>query len=117
MKRNLFICAALLMIFAGLIFAADMDGNWKGTVQSPMGDMPLTFTFQAVGDSLTGTVQSEMGANEILNGKIDGKNFTFDTQFQDFTMTHNCTIEGDSIIVKVPGMGGEEMNMILKKSE
>lgn len=117
MKRSMLICTGIVLVFAGLLLASDIDGTWKGVMQGPMGETELAFTFKAVGDSLTGTVQSPMGAMELVNGKIDGTNFSFDTEFNEFKINHQCTLEGDSVIVKVPGMNGEEMKMILKKAE
>ena len=36
-------------------FAADVDGQWTGSVETPMGSIPVGFTFKADGATLTGT--------------------------------------------------------------
>jgi hypothetical protein len=55
-----------------------------------------------------------MGEIPITNGKINGKKFSFDTSFNDRTISHQCTVMGDSISVKSQGMRGER-EIILKR--
>jgi hypothetical protein len=74
--------AILMMTFALAVpvFAADVDGKWTGSVESPGGEIPVTFNFKADGVKLTGTTLNFDG-NElaISDGKVDatGKNITF----------------------------------------
>jgi hypothetical protein len=97
-------------------FAQDINGKWKGQMQSPNGPMDLVFDFKANGDSLSGTVQSPMGELPISNGKISGNTFFFQVNAGEMTINHQCTAMGDSISMKVPGMqGGETMELILKR--
>ena len=72
----LFMC---LVLFAAVVFAADVAGKWKGVINVPnMGETPVTWTFQANGDELTGSVDQGGGTvMEIKNGKIDGNNISF----------------------------------------
>ena len=58
--------------------AADVDGKWAGSIDTPMGAFPVGFTFKADGATLTGT-QTGMDGMEIpiKNGKIDGNKITF----------------------------------------
>jgi len=101
-------------VSAGL--AQDINGKWKGQMQSPNGPMDLVFNFKANGDSLSGTVESPMGELPITNGKIDGKTFFFQVNAGEMTISHQCTAMGDSIAMKVPGMqGGETMELMLKR--
>jgi hypothetical protein len=68
----------LLLVIAGLAFGADIDGKWTGTVSTPNGDMPLSFTFKAEGTTLTGTrLGPENNQIPIKDGKIDGNNISF----------------------------------------
>ncbi len=50
MKFRLMVIA--LLLFAGSCFAADVDGKWAGTLSTPMGDVPVAFTFKADGAAL-----------------------------------------------------------------
>ena len=115
MVRSLcFIVVALVTVNIG--FAQEINGKWKGQMQTPNGPMDLVFNFKAIGDSLAGTVESPMGELPIVNGKINGKTFSFDVNAGEMTMNHQCTAMGDSISMKIPGMpGGEAMELMLKR--
>jgi hypothetical protein len=115
MGRSL--CLFVVALFTvNIAFAQDINGKWKGEMQSPNGPMDLVFNFKAIGDSLSGTVESPMGELPITNGKIDGKTFSFLVNAGEMTINHQCTTLGDSISMKVPGMpGGETMELMLKR--
>jgi hypothetical protein len=111
-----FYCCAVTLLVISIGSAQDINGKWKGEMQSPNGAMELTFNFKVSGDSLNGTVASPMGELPISNGKINGKTFSFDINANDFTINHQCTVMSDSISMKLPGMpGGEDMAIILKR--
>ena len=115
MLRSLgIVVVALFAVNMG--FAQDINGKWKGQMQTPNGPMDLVFNFKAIGDSLAGTVEGPMGEMPISKGKIDGKSFSFDVNAGEMTISHQCTTMGDSISMKVPGMmGGETMELMLKR--
>lgn len=71
-----------LVLCAGSCFAADVDGKWAGTLSTPMGDVPVAFTFKADGATLTGTTSGPDGSDvKITNGKADGNNISFSVSF------------------------------------
>ncbi len=54
--------------------AADIDGKWNATVESPMGAVNQTFELKAEGEKLNGSVAFEVGgqaipANPISEGR------------------------------------------------
>lgn len=105
--RKLFL---LLLILSGGIltsFAAEIDGKWKTTMTPPDGGegMEITFTFKADGEKLTGSVNTQMGEMEFTNGKINGQEFTFDVDLNGMVIKHKCTIDGDTIKMKIEGFG------------
>ena len=116
MKHKIYICMILTFSLASISFAQDINGKWKGKMQGPNGDMEMVFNFKVNADSLTGTAESPMGSLPISNGKIKDKEFSFDISFNDMTMHHDCKLVADSIVMKVPGMGGDPMELILKRS-
>jgi hypothetical protein len=72
------------MLFLGILlvaapaFAADVDGRWTGTMATPMGDVPITFTFKADGDTLTGSMLGMDGGEiPIANGTIEGDKISY----------------------------------------
>jgi hypothetical protein len=114
MSRGFLLCLLTTFVF-GFIITQDIDGKWKGEMQSPNGPMELIFTFQASGDSLTGSVVSMMGELPISNGKINGNSFAFDVNIGEMIINHQCTFMQDSISMKVPGMQGDTIEMFLKR--
>jgi hypothetical protein len=113
---RLFYFGVVVFLAMSIGHAQDINGKWKGEMQSPNGPMELTFNFKVSGDTLNGTVASPMGELPISNGKINGKTFSFDVNANEFTINHQCIVMSDSISMKVPGMpGGEDMAIILKR--
>jgi hypothetical protein len=106
--------SAIVFILVGFSFAQEINGKWKGQMESPNGSMDLTFNFKTSGDTLKGTVESMMGELPISKGKIENNVFSFDVNAGEFNISHLCTFMGDSILMKVPGMQGDTMNIILK---
>ena len=113
MSRLFYFCFAIFFVMS-IAHAQSIEGKWKGEIQGPNGTFDLTYNFHVVGDSLTGSLETQMGEIPISNGKIDGKKFSFDTSFNDRIISHQCTVMGDSISVKSQGMRGERV-MILKR--
>jgi hypothetical protein len=112
MSRLLYFCLMILLA-ASIGYAQKIDGKWKGQMQSPNGSMDLVFNFKTDGDTLTGSVEGPMGDTPISNGKNEGKTFSFDVSFGDMTISHICTFMSDSILMKVPGMQGDTMEITL----
>jgi hypothetical protein len=84
----------LLLAFAAPAFAADVDGNWTGSISTPGGDIPLSYTFKADGTTLTGSTSSPDGMPiPIKNGKVDGNkiSFSLDLDFGQGPTTFNYT--------------------------
>jgi hypothetical protein len=85
---------ALLLVVAAPAFAADVDGKWVGTLSTPGGDVPLSYTFKADGTTLTGSTSAPDGsAIPLKNGKIDGNkiSFSLDVDFGQGPTTFNYT--------------------------
>ena len=77
-----------LMIVGSLTTFAQnaIDGNWKGSRETPNGTFEINYTFKAEGPSLKGTWKTQFGESPLEKGKIDGKKFTFSISFNDNTM-------------------------------
>jgi len=109
MKKLMF---TFLVLFLGTVFsyAADVDGKWKGSFAGG-GDgqaMELVFSFKADGEKLTGSITTPMGDMEFTNGKIAGKELSFDVDMNGTAIKHKGVLDGDTIKLKVEGMGGPE---------
>lgn len=67
-----------LLLCAAPAFAADVDGKWNGSLDTPNGPVNLAFEFKADNTTLTGTTTGPDGATlPIKNGKVDGSKITF----------------------------------------
>jgi hypothetical protein len=70
--------AMALVLCTVSVFAADVDGKWSGSISTPNGDFPVSYTFKADGATLTGSMVNMDGAPiPVTAGKIDGSNITF----------------------------------------
>lgn len=90
-----------LLLTAALCFAADVDGKWTGTMNTPNGDFPVNFTLKADGAMLTGTTTGPDGDVKIADGKVDGNNISFSVSFDfggmPFTMNYKGVVAKDEI--------------------
>ena len=67
-----------LLLAATPAFAADVDGKWTGSLDTPNGAVQVNFLFKADGASLTGTTTGPDGSTvAIKSGKIDGSKISF----------------------------------------
>jgi hypothetical protein len=69
---------ALLLAVAAPAFAADVDGKWTGSIDTPNGAVELNYTFKADGGTLTGFTTGPDGTQiPITDGKITGNKVSF----------------------------------------
>lgn len=108
---------ALLLVSSA--FAADVDGKWAGSMSTPMGDIPVAFTFKADGATLNGTTAGPDGADvKIAEGKVDGNNISFTVTF-DFggmplVLSYKGVVTKDAIMFTIDVMG-MPMELTVKK--
>jgi hypothetical protein len=113
--------AVMLMLLSGLAFAADVDGTWTGTVSTPGGDFPVSFTFKADGATLTGSMLGqENNQIAIKNGKIDGSNISFsvtlDMGGQEMVLAYKGVVAPDQIKMAGEAMG-TPFEFVVKKTK
>jgi hypothetical protein len=66
------------LLAASPAFAADVDGTWKGSLDSPNGAVEITYVLKADGAKLTGTTSGPDGSVlPIKDGKVDGNKIAF----------------------------------------
>jgi len=93
MKMRALVCG-LLLAAAVPAFAADVDGKWKGSLDTPNGPVEVNFTFKADGPKLTGTTLGPDGKELALkNGKVEGDkiSFTLEVDMGGNPLTFNYT--------------------------
>ena len=88
-----------------------IEGNWKITVKTPMGDQGSTLALAVDGDTLTGTQTSPFETTVVTDGVVNGDAATWKTKITSpFTMDLevSAVVDGDNISGKVKaGMFGE----------
>ena len=108
------------VLLAASAFAADVDGKWTGTMNTPMGDVPVSFTFKADGANLAGSTTGPDGSEtKISGGKVEGNNISFSVNL-DFggmpvTMNYKGVLTKDQIKLTLD-MFGMPLEILVKKS-
>ena len=66
---------SLILSIASFVAMAQnpIDGNWKGSRETPNGTFEVNYTFKVEGDKLTGTWKTQFGEAKIEEGKVEGK--------------------------------------------
>jgi hypothetical protein len=100
--------------------AADVDGKWTGSIDTPMGAINLGFTFKADGGTLSGSMTGMDGAElPIKNGKIDGNKISFvvslDFGGMMFDLNYTGVVSKDAVEMSSDFMG-MPFTFTLKKS-
>ena len=89
----------LLLIGASTVFSQSIEGNWKGSRETPNGTFEVNYTFKVEGTDLKGTWKTQFGEAPLEKGKIDGKKFTFTISFNDNTINSTGELINDNEIV------------------
>jgi hypothetical protein len=115
------IIALALMLTAVPARAADVDGKWTGSLDTPMGAVQVGFTFKADGTTLTGTSTGPDGSElAIKNGKIDGDKVTFlisvDFGGMALDLNYSGVVKADSMELTLDVMG-MPFNFVVKKAK
>ena len=120
-KHSLVVLAAILVLAATTLFAADVTGKWAGEVQGRNGQTrQISFNFKQDGATLTGNMVGPMGKEvEITDGKVDGDNiaFTVNMEFQGnaVKIKYTGTLEGDSLKMKSQREGSDRVQEFTAK--
>jgi hypothetical protein len=101
MFRKLSLALLFLALGSVTLLAADFNGKWAATFDSPRGSQTVTFDFHADGATLTGKITTPRGDSDISEGKIDGDNISF-VQVMNFNgnerkINYKGKIDGDTI--------------------
>jgi hypothetical protein len=85
------------------------DGNWKITINTPMGARTLNVAVVTSGDTFTGKVDSDLGSSEV-SGKVAGDTLTWSadiTQPMPMKLDFDAKVDGDKMTGNVKlGMFG-----------
>jgi hypothetical protein len=109
-----------MLLLAASAFAADVDGKWAGTMATPMGDVPVNFTFKADGAKLTGSTMGPDGGDvAIKDGKVEGSNVSFTVTFDfggmPFVLSYKGVVSADQIKFTID-VAGMPLDLVVKKA-
>ena len=105
--------AFFALILVGALWAADIDGTWRGDLSTPDGStMELTYKFKQDGAKLTGSVALPQGDTiELSNGKIEGDKLSFLVHVDmngGMNFVSEGTVKGDEITLSTKAEGGDQ---------
>ena len=108
-----------LMLVATPAFAAGVDGDWTGSIDSPNGPVTINYTFKVDGAKLSGSTTGPDGSKIALkDGKIDGANISFavDVDFGQgpTTLKYTGVVAADSIAL-ILDFQGMPVNITVKR--
>ena len=117
----LFVATLALMLAAAPARAADVDGKWTGSLDTPMGAVQVGFNFKADGTMLTGTTTGPDGSEiAIKNGKIDGDKISFlvsiDFGGMALDLNYSGVVKSDTVELTLDVMG-MPFNFVVKKAQ
>jgi len=114
MKKRLLL-TSLVLSFAVVCFAAigDITGKWSGKLNTDGSDIPVTYTFKADGNKLTGSVAYAGGDFNITDGKIKGDSLLFDVDYNGSPIPNAARCYKDSIGLDV-NINGQVFHVQLK---
>jgi hypothetical protein len=108
--RRLVLAAVLCVVTLAPLHAAGVDGKWTGSIDTPMGAIPIEFNFKADGATLNGSMGGPDGGQiPIKNGKVDGNKISFNVSIDfggmslDFAYTG--TLSGEMLQMSSDFMG------------
>jgi hypothetical protein len=77
-----------------------VDGNWKITMSTPMGEREADLTLQSDGGTLTGTQGAHGQAGPIFDGAVDGDDVAWKVSITNpmpLTLAFTGKVTGDTI--------------------
>ena len=93
---------------------AVVDGTWTATADGPDGNpLEATYVFEALGNTLLGTVNTRFGCGPFSEGKIDGDKISFVVRTAQYTIETTGTVSGD--VINITNRNGERVNQFIAK--
>jgi hypothetical protein len=73
-----------------------LQGKWKITAHTSFGELPSVNEIQVEGDTFHGVMHDEKSGKDydIVNGRIDGNNFTLETSMSFVVFSVTVALEG-----------------------
>ena len=75
-SRALFVLT-LVVLSSLALSAADVTGKWTASFDTQIGQQNYTYDLVVKESTLTGKIKSDLGASDVLEGKVDGDKISF----------------------------------------
>lgn len=98
------------------LYAADITGTWKGSMETQIGTMELTITIQP-GAPLAGKFQAGEYEGAIENSKVNGDKFSFEVNMSHGQISCEGTVEGDEMKLNITGSQGDKYAITCKRQK
>jgi hypothetical protein len=115
MRSILTLALAALMTLT-LTAAANIAGTWKGAVETQMGTLEMTITFQE-GSDVAGTIETNMVNGKIENGKLDGDRISFELATEMGKLSFDGTVAADEMMLTMTGPSGNKYPFAAKRQK
>ena len=115
--KKAFLSAIFMVLCSVVLFASDFDGKWKTTIQTDMGEMSFTMVYKVDGETVSGTLSSDMGDLPFSDGKVSGDQIEYTLDIQGMKITHKGTLDEDKIHVKSSGDYGDSEFVLTRVKE
>ena len=96
--KKIFTSAALLLFFVTLVFAAKIDGKWRGSVETGEGPFYFTVTYRVEGDSLSGRFEWDYGELDFSGGTVNGDEFEYSFYIEGYEIPQKGKLVSDDEI-------------------
>jgi hypothetical protein len=113
---KLFLVLAIAAIASFSLSAADVAGSWKGSVDTQMGAMDVTITFQP-GATLAGKVKAGGYEGTIEKAHMDGDNISFEANIDPGKLVFGGTVGGDEMKLNMTGTQGTQYSLVCKRQK
>jgi len=114
MKLLLMLAIAATASFS--LNAADVAGSWKGSLDTQMGAMDVTITFQP-GTTLAGKVKAGEYEAAIEKARLDGDKISFQANIEPGTLVFEGSVVGDEMKLNMTGTQGAKYSLVCKRQK
>jgi len=99
----------LLLLASMALPAADLSGNWPGTLETSRGADSHNLALSQSGAAITGTVTFSNRKWDIQNAKLDGQRLTFEVTMSGanpWVLSYDLQVSGDEITGRLSAKQG-----------
>lgn len=114
MRLLLIMAMAAMSTFA--VYAADLAGTWKGSMETQMGTTDITISIQP-GAALAGSVKAGEYEAAIEKGKVDGEKISFEMSIGPGKVVYEGTVDEDQMKLNVTGTQGDKYSLVCKRQK